>query len=172
MSYKPIRSVDYLVVHCAATKSTMDIGATEIRRWHKERGWFDIGYHYVIRRDGDVEKGRPDDQPGAHARGFNHNSLGICLVGGVGKDGKTAENNFTPEQFAALAVLLNQLLGFHPHALILGHRDLPNVAKACPSFDVREWWTEQELHHDHCLPTRDDDVLSVPGREAGEHAAD
>lgn len=141
MNYKPIRSVDYLVVHCSATPPSMDIGATEIRRWHRERGWFDIGYHVIVRRDGSTENGRPLDRPGAHARGFNHLSLGICLVGGVQEaDKKTAENNFTTEQFAVLRTLLNDLRNEYPKALVVGHRDLPNVRKACPSFDVIEWY--------------------------------
>lgn len=143
MTWKPIKSVNFLVVHCAATKATMDIGATEIRSWHRQRGWMDIGYHYVIRRNGAIEKGRPDDRPGAHARGFNHLSLGICLVGGVAKDGKTPENNFTSDQFHALRRLLIGLNATFPEARILGHRDLPNVYKGCPSFDVEEWWTQE-----------------------------
>lgn len=144
MNWKPIKSVDYLVIHCSATKDTQDIGAAEIRKWHRERGWFDIGYHYVIRRDGTVEKGRPDTQPGAHARGFNHVSLGICLVGGVADDGKKPEANFTAEQWEALHVLVEDLLCDYPHADVLGHRDLPNVNKGCPSFDVRAWFNQPE----------------------------
>lgn len=134
-----MRRVDFLVVHCAATKADQDIGLKEIRRWHLERGWLDIGYHFVIRRDGTVEYGRPTDRPGAHARGFNHLSLGICLAGGLAADAKTAENNFTPAQFASLRSLLLDLRSQFPNSRILGHRDLPNVAKACPSFDVAEW---------------------------------
>lgn len=140
MAYKPIKSVDYLVVHCSATRASQDIGAKDIDRWHREKGWFAIGYHYVIRRSGAIEKGRPDDQPGAHAVGYNHLSLGICLAGGVAADGKTAEQNFTSEQYAALAGLLKKLKARYPNATVLGHRDLPGVHKACPSFDVRPWW--------------------------------
>lgn len=117
----------------------MDIGAEEIRRWHLRRGWLDIGYHAVVRRDGTVEPGRSYDVPGAHARGFNHLSLGICLVGGVAEDKTTPENNFTPEQFDALASLVLGLKADYPDAKVVGHRDLPNVNKACPSFDVEEW---------------------------------
>lgn len=143
MKWKPIKEVRYLVVHCAATRADSDIGLKEIRSWHYQRGFVDIGYHYVIRRDGGVETGRPLDRPGAHARGFNHLSLGICLVGGVASDGKTPENNFTPEQFHALWALLQELKKKYPEALILGHRDLPNVNKGCPSFDVQLWWDEE-----------------------------
>ncbi len=128
------------MVHCSATRSSQDIGAAEIRKWHRNRGWFDIGYHFVIRRDGTVEAGRSIDRPGAHARGFNHISLGVCLVGGVAGDGKTAENNFTEAQFSSLKSLLRGLKASYPDAEVLGHRDLPHVYKACPSFDVREWW--------------------------------
>ena len=80
--------------------------------------------------------------PGAHARGFNHRSLGLCLVGGVGEDGK-AENNFTDEQFFSLKHRIHLLRVDHPDAVILGHRDLPNVSKACPSFDAMAWWEEE-----------------------------
>lgn len=140
MNWKPLKSVDYLVVHCAATKAGMDIGVEEIRRWHRQRGWLDVGYHKIIRRDGTIEDGRPMTAPGAHARGFNHISLGICLVGGLAADGKSPENNFTDVQMDVLRELLSDLLKIYPEARIVGHRDLPKVNKACPSFDVREWY--------------------------------
>lgn len=161
MNYKPIASVDFLVVHCSATTPDMDVGAKEIERWHKEQGYFAIGYHYVIRRNGAVEKGRPNDQPGAHVAGHNHNSLGICMVGGVkwidlNRNGKrevnelNAESNFTPEQFDALHKLLHELHAKHPSAEILGHRDIERrdgkkYTKACPSFDVPFWLENRPL---------------------------
>jgi len=140
MAWKPLKSVDYIVVHCAATKPSQDVTLKDIKGWHLRKGWLDIGYHYVIRRNGAVEKGRPDDRPGAHVRGYNHVSLGICLVGGVATDGKTPENNFTSEQFHALFALVDSLKTQYPEANIRGHRDFPNVKKACPSFDVASWW--------------------------------
>lgn len=131
--------IQYLVVHCAASRPSMDIGVTDIRRWHLQRGFLDIGYHYVIRRDGTVEKGRADTTPGAHVQNYNGKSLGICLAGGVTEhDVNVAEDNFTPPQFAALHELLTRLQATHPKAQIVGHRDL-NKGKACPSFDVKEW---------------------------------
>ena len=139
MSYRPIKSYDWLVVHCAATPADMDIGVKEIRHWHLQRGFSDVGYHYIIRRDGTVEKGRTDTTPGAHARGYNMHSLGICMVGGSKKNSTLAEDNFTQPQFKSLQKLLTDLKVSHPDAEILGHRDLPGVTKACPSFDVREW---------------------------------
>lgn len=144
MRWKEIKSVDYLIVHCSATRENQDFDANDIRGWHLRRGWFDIGYHYVIKRDGTVEKGRPVTQPGAHARGFNHRSLGICLVGGVESDGKTAEANYTHAQWDALEQLVIELKRFYPDAEVLGHRDMPRVNKECPSFDVREWWKSRQ----------------------------
>jgi N-acetylmuramoyl-L-alanine amidase len=136
---KQIERVEFLVVHCSATPADMDIGVKEIRKWHLQRGFAEIGYHYVIRRDGRVELGRPENQPGAHAAGYNLHSLGICLVGGLKKGTTKAENNFTPKQFVVLRTCLETLKEKYPDAEILGHRDLPGVNKACPSFDVRAW---------------------------------
>jgi N-acetyl-anhydromuramyl-L-alanine amidase AmpD len=141
MKWKKLKSVDYIVVHCSATPEYMNIGVEEIRRWHRQRGWMDVGYHYIIRRDGTIEIGRPNTAPGAHARGFNHVSLGICLVGGVESDKKAAERNYTHAQWDALGSLIADLYEMYPEAEILGHRDLPKVNKDCPSFDVRAWWT-------------------------------
>lgn len=129
---------DFIVVHCAATKPSMDVGVREIRQWHVQKGWLDIGYHFVIRRDGKVELGRPHDVIGAHVEHYNDRSMGICLVGGIDEKGNP-ENNFTPEQFASLDGLLWEGVNvWYPNATILGHRDLDN-RKACPSFDVKHW---------------------------------
>lgn len=137
VKFKPRVTTKYLVVHCAATKPTMDIGLREIRQWHRERGWLDIGYHFVIRRDGTVETGRPHDVIGAHVEGHNYESLGICMAGGIDAKGKP-ENNFTPAQFESLRALLDKLKADYPSAKIVGHRDL-DPKKACPSFDVASW---------------------------------
>jgi Negative regulator of beta-lactamase expression len=121
----------------------MDIGAETIRRWHTDpeprgRGWTDIGYHFVIRRNGSVENGRDVERPGAHAYGYNEDSIGVCLVGGTdANDRLHAEANYTMEQYRALEELVHVLLDRHPDAEVLGHRDLPGVKKACPCFDVR-----------------------------------
>ena len=132
--------VKFLVVHCSATPDDMDIGVAEIDRWHKAKGWRGIGYHFVIRRDGTIEYGRPLSTPGAHAAGFNSKSIGICLVGGINDEGDP-EDNFTAIQKTMLRSKLNELkFEKYKHAEVLGHRDLPNVKKACPSFDVRAWW--------------------------------
>jgi N-acetylmuramoyl-L-alanine amidase len=127
-------SITKIVVHCAYTPASMDIGADEIRRWHvQDNGWRDIGYHYVIRRDGTLETGRPENEQGAHVRGHNKGSLGICLVGG--KPGA----NFTRQQWAALEKLVNGLTVKYPQALVMGHNNLDS-GKTCPTFDAVAWW--------------------------------
>jgi N-acetylmuramoyl-L-alanine amidase len=94
---------DTIVIHCAATKPSMDIGKDEIRKWHvDDNGWEDIGYHFIIRRNGTVEEGRKIDYQGAHAPAVNSRSIGICLIGGLSEDNKP-ENNFTLEQFLSLS---------------------------------------------------------------------
>jgi len=143
-------ATDLLVVHCSATRPTQDIAVRDITQWHIQRGFDTVGYHYVIRRNGEVERGRPENAVGAHVRGHNVNSIGICLAGGVDNAGKPA-NNFTAAQFVALHQLLDELRKRYPEARVLGHRDLspdrngdgvisPNeFIKACPSFDVATW---------------------------------
>ena len=134
------RKTDFIAVHCSATRPSMDVGVVDIRKWHRAQGWEDIGYHWVIRRNGKLEKGRAENLVGSHVKGFNAVSIGVCLVGGVAQDDFTkAENNFTPAQFATLRELLANLKGRFPQAVIQGHRDFPKVAKDCPSFDVRKW---------------------------------
>jgi len=132
--------VEHIVVHCTATRPSQDIGLTDIDAWHRHRGFLGCGYHLIIKRDGTVEHGRGLDEVGAHARGFNHNSIAVALVGGVTEeDVNVPENNFTDNQFTSLREVLTELKEAYQSAQILGHRDLPNVNKACPSFDVQEW---------------------------------
>lgn len=132
-------SVKFLVVHCSATQAKANIGAKEITQWHRQRGFLTIGYHFVIRRDGTVEKGRPITQPGAHEPRVNAKSIGVCMVGGL-DDKLKPQDNFTDDQYAALAELLLKLKEDYPEAEVLGHRDIPGVKKDCPCFDVRKWW--------------------------------
>lgn len=130
-------NIRYIIIHCAATKPSQDIGAAEIRRWHRKQGWKDIGYHHVIRRDGTVEPGRPEDRAGAHAKGYNSMSIGVCLVGGLDEEGRS-EPTYTPEQWRSLAALVCDLHSRYPDAEIIGHNNV--AAKDCPCFDVRAWW--------------------------------
>lgn len=138
-------NIRYLVVHCSASPASLDVGVKEIDKWHRARGFLKIGYHFVIRRDGTIEKGRKENEVGAHVEGHNTGSLGICLVGGVKADGKTSECNFTRHQYESLKKLLLELSNRHPNALALGHRDFPNVHKDCPCFDVRGWAQREQL---------------------------
>tara|TARA_Y100001970_G_C13461316_1_gene475201 strand:- start:96 stop:509 length:414 start_codon:yes stop_codon:yes gene_type:complete len=131
-------NIEYIVVHCSATRPSQDIDAATIDEWHKERGFNSIGYHYVIKRNGEVETGRDENTQGAHALGYNHNSLGICLVGGVKQeDYKIGENNFTDEQWKSFEELVSKLEEKYLGVKIIGHNEISK--KFCPSFDVQQW---------------------------------
>jgi N-acetyl-anhydromuramyl-L-alanine amidase AmpD len=137
---EPRSSTEYLVVHCSATKPSMDIGLREIKRWHvDDNGWRDVGYHYIIRRNGEVELGRSNRDTGAHAAGYNHKSISLCMVGGMAED-NSAENNFTAQQWTALLDLVKQIKVDYPEANVIGHNEISN--KECPSFDVQQWKKE------------------------------
>lgn len=133
------RNIDLLIIHCSATPRAMNIGAAEIRQWHLAKGWKDIGYHYVIRRNGEIETGRPEIQVGAHVEGHNANSIGVCMVGGINKTG-AAEANFTAAQWVSLERLIRILKAKYPQATVHGHREY--AKKDCPSFSVQEWLEE------------------------------
>ena len=134
---EPRNKTDYIVIHCAATKPSMDIGADTIRDWHVNgNGWRDIGYHLVIRRDGSVEKGRDINDSGAHAAGYNSKSIGLCLVGGMAED-NSAEDNFTAQQWTSLLATVKELEVDFPNAKVIGHNEISE--KECPSFDVQKW---------------------------------
>lgn len=129
--------IDKIVIHCSDTFPDMDIGRREIDTWHRERGWTQIGYHKVIRRSGEVERGRPENTPGAHVAGHNHNTYAICMVGGKAWDGQNP-CNFTRQQWSSLENLVKILLMEHPGAEVVGHTDLDDK-KTCPTFDVKAW---------------------------------
>ena len=133
---------DAIFVHCSATKPEMDIGVETIRMWHKQQGWLDVGYHFIIKRDGTVEEGRPVNVVGSHVKDWNSRSVGVCLVGGIDAKGKF-EANFTQAQMNALRNKLEELMRQYPGAALMAHHSV--AAKACPSFDVKRWWTKNEL---------------------------
>ena len=137
------RKTNWLVIHCSATRAIMDVGVKEIREWHRAKGWADVGYHFVIRRSGKVEKGRALETVGAHVQGHNADSVGICLVGGLNDETFKPEDNYTPQQWEALTGLLIALLENYPSAKVLGHRDFPGVQKACPCFNAKTWAKRQ-----------------------------
>jgi len=136
------QQTDYIMIHCAATKPSMDITAKDIDKWHRQKGWRKIGYHWVVCRDGTVEEGREISEVGAHCRGYNDKSIGICMVGGIDEEGNP-ESNFTSEQWDALAKLVWQMKLPYPDAEVVGHNEFSS--KACPSFNVREWWNATEV---------------------------
>jgi len=132
------KETKYIVLHCSATRPSQDIDANTIDNWHRARGFFKIGYHYFITRDGQRQLGRGPDEMGAHAKGYNNNSISICLAGGVEEDDyKKAENNFTPQQFTELDKLLEELVTVYPYAHIIGHNQIS--IKECPSFNVQTY---------------------------------
>lgn len=137
---KSKRMITKIIIHCSATPEGKDFTVDDIRRWHKQQGWSDIGYHYVVYRNGDVVNGRDIDIQGAHCadNGGNINSIGICYIGGCAKDGKTPKDTRTDAQKVALLNLLLDLRKMYPHAVILGHRDLDEHGKLCPSFDAKK----------------------------------
>lgn len=134
------REINKVIVHCAATMPSMDIGLEEIKRWHtapepEGNGWSDVGYHFIIRRNGQLEYGRPVDRVGMHAKGENQDSVGVCLVGGLNEN-REPDSNFTLQQLDMLRHLIKSLELCHGPIKVYGHRDLPGVKKACPCFDV------------------------------------
>ena len=128
-----MRTINSIIIHCTATKPLAHINVNDVRRWHRERGFNDIGYHYLVLVDGTVEVGRPLNETGAHCKGHNAQSIGVCYVGGLNDKGKPADTR-TPAQRAALRNLLITLKRQYPNAIIYGHRDF--AAKACPCFDA------------------------------------
>lgn len=139
---KSKRRIDYIVVHCTATPEGRDMTVDDIRREHRKNGWSDIGYHYVVYRDGTVHIGRDVDISGSHVAGYNSYSIGVVYVGGLENkpipyNKLKAKDTRTGAQKIALASLLTALRKLYPKAKIQGHRDFPKVTKACPSFDAK-----------------------------------
>ncbi len=132
---KSRRNIREIIIHCSATPEGRNYTVEDIRRWHRQQGWSDIGYHYVIYRDGTIHEGRHVDIAGAHCVNHNAHSIGICYIGGVASDGKTPKDTRTLTQRAALLSLLNELRQLYPNAKIYGHRNF-DPRKACPSFDA------------------------------------
>ena len=130
-----MREITKVIVHCAATPEGRDVATEEIKRWHtEERGWSDIGYHWVVELDGSLHAGRPEEISGAHCKGHNSSSIGICYVGGSDSEGNSKDTR-TEGQRDALVALIKEILDRHPDAEVFGHRDFST--KACPSFDAK-----------------------------------
>lgn len=135
-----MRKIDSIIIHCTATPEGRDCSVDDIRRWHIERGWSDIGYHYVIHPDGKVDNGRPVELIGAHCKGHNSTSIGVSYIGGCGTDGITPKDTRTEAQKASLIRVVRELMTHYriPSTNIYGHHDF-DKSKPCPSFDVQEW---------------------------------
>lgn len=128
-----MRTINEIIVHCTATKEGKSVKVEDINRWHKERGWNMIGYHYVVYLDGTIHQGRSEDQIGAHCLKHNTNSIGVVYVGGLDANGKPKDTR-TEAQKTALRKLLTELKRKYPKATIHSHKDF--APKACPSFDA------------------------------------
>ena len=135
-----MRTINLIVVHCSATRCDRPFHVTALIRCHADRFGF-TGYHYYITRDGTTYQTRHEQLIGAHAKDYNRNSLGICYEGGLDEQGKPADTR-TKAQKQSLLKLLKRLKKEHPQAQILGHRDLPNVKKACPCFDAKSEYSQ------------------------------
>jgi|TARA_B110000977_G_scaffold145524_1_gene184627 N-acetylmuramoyl-L-alanine amidase len=127
------RKINKIIIHCSATPPTMDVDANRIDEWHKEKGWSGIGYHFFIKRDGQIEIGRPLEKQGAHTRGHNKNSIGVCYAGGVDSE-MCSEDNRTSNQIASLLSLLRLLKNIFPESKVHSHNDFS--PKDCPSFNA------------------------------------
>ena len=130
-----MRKIDDIIIHCTATAEGRDVSVADIRRWHQARGFVDVGYHYVVYLDGSVHEGRPLAQVGAHCRGHNAHSVGVCYVGGLAADGRTPKDTRTARQRVALEALVQLLRLNFPGAGVHGHNDY--AAKACPCYEVK-----------------------------------
>lgn len=128
-------NVTEIIVHCTATKEGQSVTVADVDRWHKAKGWAGIGYHYLVYLDGTIHQGRSENKIGAHCVGHNSHSIGVCYVGGLANDGKTAKDTRTEAQKAGLLKILKELKARYPNAKIYGHRDF--AAKACPCFDAK-----------------------------------
>ncbi len=127
-----MRKITDIVIHCADTTKGVYFDIKDIRKWHLARKFNDVGYHYVILLDGTIQLGRDIKTVGAHVKGFNSKSIGICYIGG--KDGLDTR---TTQQKASLVYLVATLKRIFRKAKVSGHRDFPNVTKKCPSFDAK-----------------------------------
>lgn len=154
-----MRHINEIIIHATATRADWRDGqktstkVAEVKRWHVvDRGWSDIGYHYLIDRDGTIAKGRPIERTGAHVRGRNANSIGVSMFGGFGGAARDQfADHFTPQQEAALINLIDDLERQFPDiSIISGHNQY--AAKGCPCFSVPDWWPNASATLAHSDP--------------------
>lgn len=148
-----MRRIDLIVIHCSASRADRDFTEEDLEVCHRRRGFKGAGYHFYIRKDGNIKATRPLERIGAHAQGFNQNSIGICYEGGLDCKGRPTDTR-TPAQREHLWLLVRQILDTFPGCRVVGHRDLsPDLnkngeiepeewVKACPCFEVKEEWED------------------------------
>ena len=137
-----VRSVRLLIIHCSATLPDQRVTVQDIDRWHRQRGFDCIGYHFYITVDGTIWTGRPLSQIGAHCKGYNAHSIGICYEGGLDEEGRPCDTR-TLLQKAALVAIINKLREIYPNADVVGHCDL-DLSKACPCFSAVSEYSSEE----------------------------
>lgn len=131
-----MRHIDTIVIHCTGGSQTATVKG--ILNFWKRQGWSRPGYHYLIEPNGRINNLHPIEKMSNGVKGYNKSSVHVSYIGGV--DGKRVPtDNRTKEQIASMITIIKELKNKFPDARILGHRDFPNVKKACPSFDVRSW---------------------------------
>ncbi|ULB35623.1 N-acetylmuramoyl-L-alanine amidase [Proteiniphilum propionicum] len=129
-----MRNISKIIIHCSATPEGRHHTVKDIDRWHRDRGFAQIGYHWVVYLDGSIHPGRNENIAGAHTVGHNSDSIGVCYIGGVDSN-MNAKDTRTENQKIALRNLVNELLKKYPNATVHGHNEF--AAKACPSFNVK-----------------------------------
>ena len=162
-----MRTINLIVVHCSATREDKSFTEHDLDVCHRRRGFNGVGYHFYIRKNGDIKSTRPLERIGAHSRGFNRESIGICYEGGLDGHGSPADTR-TPEQRAALKLLVHQLLETYPGSRVCGHRDLSpdrngngeiepeEWIKACPCFEVKAEFGVTAARHLNSRPDNND----------------
>ena len=131
-----IKNIKLLVVHCSDTKDSNNLSALDIHEMHLKFGWDGIGYHKIINRSGKVENGRPEYWIGAHVKGKNRSSIGVCYIGGMDRNMKNWIDTRTEAQKKSLIELIKDLQKKYPGSIVYGHRDFTSK-KPCPSFDAK-----------------------------------
>jgi len=138
-----MRKIDKIIIHCSGTPELKDFDVEDIRDWHVNgNSWSDVGYHFIIKLDGTIQDGRPIKNIGAHVKGKNRSSIGVCYIGGMNRDMTNWKDTRTEKQKESLLELINDLKERFPNTLVYGHKDFTNK-KLCPSFDAKEEYSNE-----------------------------
>tara|TARA_R110000824_G_scaffold300622_1_gene488632 strand:+ start:394 stop:804 length:411 start_codon:yes stop_codon:yes gene_type:complete len=133
-----MRKIDKIILHCSGTPELKDFDVEDIRDWHVNgNNWSDVGYHFIIKLDGTIQDGRPIKKIGAHVKGKNRSSIGICYIGGMNRDMTNWQDTRTKKQKESLLLLINDLKKRFPNTIVYGHKDFTNK-KLCPSFNAKQ----------------------------------